>query len=75
MIMMDNMPCQQDCKNRSATCKFDGTCELYRKWQEHRTEILTAYYDNKRLAKTAEHYSLDKTMKHFKKKVRANKVK
>ena len=72
-MILNDMPCRQDCKNRSATCKFDGSCSLYTDWKAHRTEILTAYYDNKRLDKQAEHYRTDQSIKAFKKNVRKKK--
>ena len=73
MLMMNDMPCRQDCENRTATCKFDGSCSLYDEWKANRTEKLNAFYVDKRISKTAENYSIDKTMKNFKKKAMKKK--
>ena len=67
------IPCTQDCQNRTPTCKFDGTCGLYEKWKNDRSEILTAYYQDKRISNVALNYDTDKTIKYFKKRVRAKK--
>ena len=32
-VTPEDMPCTQDCKNRTAYCKFDGSCNLYKEWK------------------------------------------
>ncbi|MDR2063184.1 MAG: hypothetical protein LBQ02_00095 [Candidatus Nomurabacteria bacterium] len=30
---MNNCPCVPECRNRTVTCKFDGSCEKYGEWR------------------------------------------
>ena len=36
-------PCVKTCPNRTVTCKFDGTCNLYAEWQADHIEKLSNY--------------------------------
>ena len=43
-------PCQQDCPNRTATCKFDGSCDKYQTWNAMHAEQKAAEFKKNRTA-------------------------
>lgn len=47
-------PCQPDCPRRTVTCKFDGTCDDYKKFSEQRMEKLNTMYGAKANEKTVD---------------------
>lgn len=36
-------PCSPECTERSATCKFDGSCEEYNKWRVEYDALVKDY--------------------------------
>lgn len=38
-------PCTPDCAKRTATCKFDGTCDKYGKWKAEYEKTRKAVQD------------------------------
>lgn len=57
MRLSDN-PCKQDCPNRTATCKFDGTCDEYKKWREKLDEQRKTKHSKKEIQKEIDNYKL-----------------
>ena len=66
-------PCKQSCQNRTATCKFDGSCSLYDEWKTMRTEALNHCWQEKMKDYPAKNYKVSQVVKKFNKKVRKSK--
>jgi hypothetical protein len=56
-------PCTQDCPNRTVTCKFDGSCDKYKKWNAIHTKQKEAEFKKNRTAHDLA-YAYDARQKH-----------
>ena len=73
MSVTNESPCKQDCQNRTATCKFDGTCSKYADWKAERDEALRFCWQEKMKDNPAKTYKVDQVIKNFNKRVMRKK--
>lgn len=42
------LPCKSDCPNRTITCKFDGTCDKYEKFDIEAKKLRRKIFEDKK---------------------------